>query len=304
MTQEFFLARDGKKLAFRWLPSEYTQAVLICMHGSTFNSQWYLMFGRIVQDRGITVCLPDWRGHGNSEGRPGDLDYQDQLQDDLQDLVNHLKGKGVHHFVLGGHSAGALVALRYLGMYGTKNIIAFFAIAPPLTQTDETRKHNYDTSGWGHFFRYFRRKRYSKPLVESELKNLPKMNLWLYWLALLIPYFRNLPVLHFPALGSIAGNQQRILDCSYNLLGAYNAKYYAELFSSIDIPCHFIVGEFDEVIDAHILYTVMTWFISPDIDSRLTEIPRANHMSAISASAKLISSWLHATSIFSLAVEV
>ncbi|WHI47576.1 alpha/beta fold hydrolase [Microbulbifer sp. VAAF005] len=102
MIQEFFQARDGKKLSFRWLPCDESDLVLVCMHGSTFSSQWYLMFGRMVHRNGISVCLPDWRGHGKSEGDPGDLDYSDQLQDDLADLLKHLKKEGLRPLFLEG----------------------------------------------------------------------------------------------------------------------------------------------------------------------------------------------------------
>ncbi|GAB2884785.1 alpha/beta hydrolase [Microbulbifer echini] len=292
MIQEFFKARDGKSLAFRWMPADDTETALICMHGSTFSSQWYLMFGRMLHRQGVTICLPDWRGHGKSEGRPGDLDYPDQLQDDLHDLIRHLKERGVCRFVLGGHSAGSLASLRYLGIYGTTDIVGFFAIAPPLTQAEETRKYDIATSGIEYFIRYFRKRRHTRPMAGPEQQNLPKINLWKYWLAMLFPVFRRMPVLSFPPVGSAAGNQGRVLDCSFNLLSAYTIKRYTDLFASLDIPCHITVGEHDEVVDAHILYTVMNWYVSPRVESYLTEIPKATHMSAISASVKPISGWL------------
>ncbi|WP_444896898.1 alpha/beta hydrolase [Microbulbifer sp. SSSA005] len=292
MIQEFFQARDGKKLSFRWLPCDESDLVLVCMHGSTFSSQWYLMFGRMVHRNGISVCLPDWRGHGKSEGVPGDLDYSDQLQDDLADLLKHLKKRGAKAFVLGGHSAGSLVALKYLHLYGSKDIAGFFAIAPPLTQSEETRKYDIPASGFEYYIRYGRKRHYTRPRASAGDQNLPKIKMLKYWLALLFPPLRKLSVLSFPPVGSAAGNQGRVLDCTFNLLSAYNVKRYADLFASLNVPCHFFVGEKDEVLDTHVLHTVLSWYLSPNIKAGLTELPRATHMSAISASAKPISSWL------------
>ncbi|WHI49607.1 hypothetical protein P3339_14130 [Microbulbifer sp. MLAF003] len=170
--------------------------------------------------------------------------------------------------------------------------MGFFAIAPPLTQAEETRKYDIATSGLEYFIRYFRKRRHARPMAGPEQQNLPKINLWKYWLAMLFPVFRRMAVLSFPPVGSDAGNQGRVLDCSFNLLSAYTIKRYTDLFASLDIPCHITVGEHDEVVDAHILYTVMNWYISPQVESCLTEIPKATHMSAISASAKPLSSWL------------
>ncbi|MCO1334753.1 alpha/beta fold hydrolase [Microbulbifer sp. OS29] len=303
MTQEFFQARDNSNLSFRWLPADNTEFTLICLHGSTFSSQWYLMFGRIVHSHGISVCLPDWRGHGKSEGKPGDLDYSDQLQDDLSDLIKHLNKRGVNHFVLGGHSAGSLVALKYIHLYGTDSIAGFFAIAPPLTQSEETRKYDIPVSGLEYFVRYNRKRHYTRPVAGKDQQNLPKLSLWKYWVALIFPRLRKLSVLRFPPVGSVAGNQGRVLDCTFNLLSAYSVKRYSDLFASLDIPCHFLVGEKDEVIDTHVLHTIMSWYVSPSIESKLTELPRATHMSAISASAKPISGWLESLLALPVGVE-
>lgn len=290
MIQEFFNARDGKRLAYRWFTNSDTNHVLICLHGSTFNGLRYANFARVIAKSGANVCLPDWRGHGDSEGSPGDLDYDNQLQDDLFDLIEHLTHQGMSSIVLGGHSAGALIALRFIVSTENPLVKGYFAISPPLTSTDETRKYDFTKGNLEYRFRYARNKKQYRVPEKGALLHTPKLNIAKYALAHFVPWFRALKVMDFPETGGAGG---RVLSYSYRLLSAYSVRNYPELFSALKVPCHFIVGENDEVMDSDTLSSIVSWYVSPYIDSSFSLIPKANHMTVLTPASASITKWLN-----------
>lgn len=307
--QKYFAARDGKKLSYRLLelPSVASETpkkdhtTVICLHGSSYSSQRYLMFGRSLLAQGYHVCLPDWRGHGGSEGEPGDLHYEGQLQDDLKDLVQHLKQSGFQNFVVGGHSAGSIIALKYIAEHTDHDIKAFFAIAPPLSQTDETRLSG--KTGWlQNTIRYWRsRPSLAKTEILSEVDSRlnrysPKLLPYRYWLAHFFPIFRQWPVMIFPSAAhhqsGVKGAEERVLEYKFRLVQSFSIFNYPELFSSVRIPTKLIVGEFDEVVNDVTLSVILNWYLTPHLPHQLTLIPRANHMSVVLPSAKALTTWL------------
>jgi pimeloyl-ACP methyl ester carboxylesterase len=60
------------------------------------------------------VYAIDLRGHGQSEGNSGDVDYINQYVDDLADIIGTIrKEKTNGKIIIAGHSMGGGVALRY-----------------------------------------------------------------------------------------------------------------------------------------------------------------------------------------------
>ncbi len=111
----YYKALDGKKLAYRVLSPEKPKAVLIFVHGIVGYGKYYLPFAQELSNYGIKVYLPDLRGHGNSEGKRGDVPDSMTLVYDLgifYQLV--LKENPIIPVYLGGHSMGAGLTLKYV----------------------------------------------------------------------------------------------------------------------------------------------------------------------------------------------
>jgi non-heme chloroperoxidase len=73
----------------------------------------------------------DTRGFGNSDRPWGGYDYN-RLADDVRCVVDALK---LQHFILGGHSTGGAIAIRYMARhngYGVSKLALFDAAAPSL----------------------------------------------------------------------------------------------------------------------------------------------------------------------------
>jgi esterase len=92
------------KLYFRKYGSGPTLVILHGLYGSSDN--WVSVAGRLSSY--FTVILPDLRNHGQSPH--SDVHSYDALADDLNELMNDL---GTEKFILGGHSMGGKVALKF-----------------------------------------------------------------------------------------------------------------------------------------------------------------------------------------------
>ncbi len=93
----------------------------------------------------IARCVTlDMRGHG--WGRSGDLDYDDQLEDDLADLIEHLaQGSLAKRLIVLGFSAGGGFALRFAGSRYGEEAVAYVVLAPFIGPDSPTLRPD---NGW------------------------------------------------------------------------------------------------------------------------------------------------------------
>ena len=132
-TLQPYTVRDKATLYYRSYESKTdTNKVLILLHGSAWHGMQFHQLARFVSDNGLAhVITPDLRGHGFQPERRGDVDYIGQLEDDLADLISILKKQYPNaSFILGGHSSGGGLVIRFAGSrYGSK-IDAYVLLAP------------------------------------------------------------------------------------------------------------------------------------------------------------------------------
>jgi pimeloyl-ACP methyl ester carboxylesterase len=110
----FATARDGTKLAYRAYPAGSEKVVLL-IHGSSASGASMHVLAGALQAAGITVFVPDMRGHGES-GRRGDIDHVGQMDDDIADLMAVFRPLfPAAQFSLVGFSSGGGFTLRIAG---------------------------------------------------------------------------------------------------------------------------------------------------------------------------------------------
>ena len=145
---EPYQARDGSVLSFRRYPAR-SNTHLILIHGSSAHGAYLHAFAKYLSERDVAnVYAPDLRGHGRSPQRRGDIDYIGQLEDDLADLIAHIRSSASKdaRFMVGGHSSGGGLALRFAG--GPHGYLArgFVLLAPYLGHDAPMVKKN--SGGW------------------------------------------------------------------------------------------------------------------------------------------------------------
>ncbi len=103
-------ASDGVSLVMWWLPAEKeTEApAVICFHGNATNIGGMLDYAAVWRARGFSCLLAEYRGYGNSEGKPTEKGlYRDALAAYQWVLARGVKSDRI---VVYGHSLGAAVA--------------------------------------------------------------------------------------------------------------------------------------------------------------------------------------------------
>ncbi len=143
-----FQARDGTRLAYRLYPAANgaSDRLAILAHGSSASSEEMNAAALALAGAGIAAVTIDARGHGASGSR-GDIAYIGQLDDDLADLVAHLRASyPAARLTLIGHSSGGGFALRVAGEPLGAAFDRFVLLAPYLGYTAPT---NYAAEGKG-----------------------------------------------------------------------------------------------------------------------------------------------------------
>lgn len=142
-----YQARDGAALGYRHYATGNADApLLIFIHGSGWHGAAYDGLARsIAQNTGAEVALPDLRGHGPAPRTRGDVAYIGQLEDDIADLATALRKPG-QQLVLGGHSSGGGLVIRYAGGEYGNTLDGAVLLAPYLKYDAPTMRPN--SGGW------------------------------------------------------------------------------------------------------------------------------------------------------------
>jgi alpha-beta hydrolase superfamily lysophospholipase len=86
-TPQQYTMRDGETLFARQFPAESDTTILL-VHGVTSDSAAFNVSALQLQEvSGAEVVAIDLRGHGQSGGTVGDVDYIGQYQDDVADVI-------------------------------------------------------------------------------------------------------------------------------------------------------------------------------------------------------------------------
>jgi len=146
---EPYPTRDGGTRFLRRYPAP-VPSTLVLIHGSGYHSAYLAGIGRALASAGITeVITPDLRGHGYSPERRGDIDSQGQLVGDLVDLITWLReARPREPLILGGHSSGGGLALRFAGTDHGSTVDALLLLAPYLHFDAPTMRPG--SGGWAH----------------------------------------------------------------------------------------------------------------------------------------------------------
>jgi pimeloyl-ACP methyl ester carboxylesterase len=137
-----FAARDGTSLSYRLYPGA-PDRIAVLAHGSSAMSSSMHVVARAIHARGWTAYALSMRGHDHT-GRPGDIDYVGQLDDDLADFVKTvLKGRKA---VLLGFSSGGGFVSRIAGGADAKLFERFVLLSPQPPPRSDVMRPN--AGGW------------------------------------------------------------------------------------------------------------------------------------------------------------
>ncbi len=223
---QFFHPRDNIRLAYRFYPAESRNA-LVLIHGSAYHGRYLHDLARFVSSRDLAqVYTPNLRGHYGSGGKRGTVRYIGQLEDDLADLIRMIKNRQpTSKIILGGHSSGGGLAIRFGGGKHGKLADSYLLLAPFLQYDAPTTRPG--AGGW------------AKPYV-GRIIGLTMLN------NIGIRYFNNMIVIKFD-MPQDARDGTETLSYSYSLNMSFSPRrdYKKDLWA-ITQPLLLLVGGNDE----------------------------------------------------------
>ena len=265
-----FQARDGTALSYRRYAAP-SDKILILVHGSGWHSRYFLPLAEFIRSEGLAqVYTPDLRGHGPNPGTRGDVDYIDQLEDDLADLAAVVRRENPGAMlIVGGHSSGGGLAVRFAGSRYGRQADAFLLLSPYLTYDAPTMRR--DAGGWAH------------PHVPRMIGLSMLNSLGVHALDFLTSVEFNMPERFRDGTETLA--------YSHRLNTAYAPRDYKKDLQSITQPLLVAVGTADESFIAERFEPA----ISPYAKARFELLPGVSHMGVVVGEdiRPLIRDWLN-----------
>ncbi|MCD6360197.1 MAG: alpha/beta fold hydrolase [Armatimonadetes bacterium] len=222
-----YTARDGTQLAYRHYPAD-SDKIVILLHGAAWHTRYFLPLAESISSEGLAqVYTPDLRGHGLSPKRRGDVDYIGQFEDDLADLIAMIQKDNPNSMlIMGGHSSGGGLAIRFAGSQYGRKAKAYLLMSPFLKYNAPTTRVN-----WGGF---------AKPYTGRIIGLVMLNNVGIRW-------FNYLTVIEFN-MPEKARDGTETLSYSYRLTTAYAPHDYEKALSAITQPLLVVAGTKDETM--------------------------------------------------------
>ena len=220
-----FRARDGASLQYYAYPGA-PDKVAVLVHGSAGPGTSMHDLATALQAAGVTVYVPDIRGHGGS-GERGDIAYIGQLDDDLADFVAQLgPARNGESRTLLGFSAGAGFTIRFAGgPYGTL-FDRYVLLSPTTLSNAPTLRPN--AGGW----------------ISVAVPRIIAI-VWLNRIG--IHWFDGFPVISYAVSPEMA--KSMTASYSFRLLNNFGAgRPYEAYLKNIRRPAVIFVGEADEQV--------------------------------------------------------
>ncbi|WP_051216060.1 alpha/beta hydrolase [Ferrimonas futtsuensis] len=264
-----FNARDGTELSYRSYPAD-SELVLVLLHGSGWHSRYLYPLANHLSDNGIAqVVTPDLRGHGERPKRRGDIDYQDQLEDDLADLLAELRRRQPQaRIVVGGHSSGGGLAIRFAGSQYGNQVDGYLLLAPFLRYDAPTVRPN--SGGWARPF---------TPRIIG-LSMFERVG---------IDRFSHLPAIAFDMPKPYRDGTET-LTYSYRLMMGFAPRHYRQDLAAISQPTLLLIGSEDEAFVAEQFKPT----VEPLLEADIRVLPGLSHMGVVVSEdvRSVVETWL------------
>lgn len=230
-----FIMRDESKLNAQHFVNDSDLSVIV-LHGILSSSYTNNRFaGLISQVANAEVYSLDLRGHGASDGAPGDVNYIGQYVDDIADVVAQLKKRKPNgKIIIAGHSMGGGISLRYAMKDDVPDVDGYLLFAPQLGENAPTNVFPEDAE---------RQQDESFMAIDlSRLIGLALLN------SLNITYWNDMPVFFFNLPDEMGVNKY-----SFRSTASMSPADYKEGLLAVDKPLLVIAGEYDEAfnVDAY-----------------------------------------------------
>ncbi len=227
-----FSMRDGKQLFARKF-SFQSNTTIVLLHGVLSSSYTMNRNAGLLRDAASAeVIAIDFRGHGQSEGTAGDVDYIDQYADDVSDVISSIKkNKPSGKIIIAAHSMSGGIALRYAMKKDVQKIDGYVLFAPLLGHNAPTLPKptaSTDTA--------------TEPFMKIHIQRIIGLNMYH---SIGIHKYDNLPILFFNLPKEMGFNKY-----SYRASASMAPDDYKAGLKAVKKPLLVVVGSKEEVFVA------------------------------------------------------
>ena len=251
-----YRARDGTGLEYRIYPAK-TDKIIILLHGSGWHGRYFFPLASYIASQNLAaVYTPDLRGHGLNPKKRGDIDYIGQFEDDIWDLIKIIRrDNSKAKIIIGGHSSGGGLAVRFAGGQYGKQADAYLLFAPFLKYNAPTTRPG--SGGWA--------VPYTGRIIGLTMLN----NIGL-------TCFNHLPSIEFNMPKAYRDGTETLVY-SHRLNTAYAPKDYKNDLTAITQPLLVVAGSEDESFIAEQYAPT----ISKYTQASVRVLPGVNHMGVV-----------------------
>jgi alpha-beta hydrolase superfamily lysophospholipase len=113
----FYNTASGRINAIEFRADKPAHETLLCIHGFCCDARVFAYAGSKLSSLGYNVVSIDLPGHGSSDGKKGDLNFENCIKS-IHQIVTQLKKTSQKVFIL-SHSMGCIFALWYAHLFKT-----------------------------------------------------------------------------------------------------------------------------------------------------------------------------------------
>lgn len=283
-----FKMRDGAELSAQWFDAK-SKVTVVLLHGvKSYSGELETTALQIQQSSNVNVFTLDLRGHGASDGNPGDIDYIGQYENDIADMIATLrKDEPDSRLILAGHSMGGGIVMRYAARPDMPTINGYLLLAPHLgtnspTTPTEIAEGTESTGGTA-----------SEPMVKIHLRR--TIGLIMFNVLRIMP-FNGLATLYFNVPDNFP-----IKHYSYRAMVSTAPDDHITALTNDSLPLLVLVGENDEAFRAEKYPEVIRLHNNGEVVilARETHDSVLHSPAAIEAIHKWLASWATVTDTLS-----
>src|ERR671914_386105 len=139
----FYNTASGRINAIEFRSTKPASDTLLCIHGFCCDARIFTYAASKLSSLGYDVVSIDLPGHGMSDGKKGDLDFETCIKS-IHQIITQLKKTSQKVFIL-GHSMGCIFALWYAHLFEA-SIDGLILLAPFLRVRNMKRRYDAEPS--------------------------------------------------------------------------------------------------------------------------------------------------------------
>ena len=151
----FYETASGRINAIEFASESPASDTLLCIHGLCCDARLFTYVGSKLSSAGYNVVSIDLPGHGMSEGKRGDLDFDACIQS-IHEIVTQLKKKRSARIFMLTHSMGCIFALWYAHVFKA-SIDGLILLCPFLRVRNMKKRYDADPNTLQYLLLFFAR---------------------------------------------------------------------------------------------------------------------------------------------------